>query len=331
VPRPSPHLSGILSLGLVTLVAVETRAQSTTLEELRDELRDSARHSRYTAFVATVADLAVDGQLSGGKLRVDNEPDYKITTLSLPWRGDFLRSDAGHALHVEATLGYARATVDTDDLSGAGVPEFQTSISSTYETVGLDVGVGPSIRLPDGGQLEAMWHSSLVYARNETHFAGYDAALLDPLTRGILFNWDGIYSTYGGSLALRSKPSMFDDLRVRPLLRYDVRVTEGLAVDDPALDASDTIHWATIRVDVEGALPIEVNDKPIGWQTDVGYRYLFGDSNETLGFRDYWEVGFGLNMNIDPQLPLLDKLNFAGAIQFGDNVFGWSIGLTVSF
>jgi len=324
---------------MVTLLAGSAPTQ--TPDQVNEPVRRAANTTRYPLLLSVLSDYAEDGELSGGRLNLDGSPGTSLTTITLPWRKDFSGENEDLRLHLEATVGYANARIDDDDLWSESRPAptsmtpdplpDQTRATSRTTAYALDLGIGASLRLPDEGILQPLLHLGVAHIENNTGYSGPGATATRSVTDGILFNWDGVYGTYGASLALRPKHTMFNEVRATPLLRYDVRRTEGLDVDDPALDAGDTTHWSTLRVDFSGPTGLEIGDQTLRWHADLGYRYFFGDTSDVLGFDDLYEIGLGLGWIEPDGLPQIGGVQVSGLLQLADDVFGWSIGLAVKF
>ena len=111
VPVLACRYRALLVLALVASCAL--RAQ--TLEEVRDAVRAAASEVRYPLFAIALTSIAEDSELSGSRFKLDDEGNTRLTTFSLPWRGNFFQADNGNSLRVETTLGYASAKVSIDD------------------------------------------------------------------------------------------------------------------------------------------------------------------------------------------------------------------------
>ncbi|MGE3174553.1 MAG: hypothetical protein AB7O97_18120 [Planctomycetota bacterium] len=317
----------------VALLAAPAAAQ--TIDQLRDAVRDAVASTRITLFLATLHDLAVDGEVAAGHLKVDGEnggPGLGITSLSVPWRKDLFTDepDGLGGLHVEATVGYADARLDLDDLWSGQLPGLETRVITEYEAIGVDLGAGPNVDLGGGYTVQPLAHLALSYVDNDATYIGPGAGVTQAITSGILFDWDGIYGAYGMSVAMRRAPLRLGDIEVRPLLRYDLRHIVDLDVDDRALEADDTTNWITLRADLEGPIGGDP-DARLRWLADVGYRRWFAGAADTLGFDDFVEFGAGIAWRAADALPLLSDLRLGGAVQVGDDVLGWSFGLSASF
>jgi hypothetical protein len=58
---------------------------------------------------------------------------------------------------------------------------------------------------------------------------------------------------------------------------------------------------------------------------------LLGGAQSLIGFEDFFELGAGLRWPSPPLLSFLSAATVHGAVQFGDDVRGWSFGFGVEF
>lgn len=302
---------------------------SQSFEAARDQLRGNLRSSSFSSLTATLADFAADGQLSLGTLHPDGAgADWSL--FALPWRRDLPLADGLPALRVEASFGYSLARYRVDDLWGGQAPGLETGLRTRFESFAGDLGAGPVLELPQQFRLVPQVHVGAAQIENTAYYGGPGAPVTAPLLDGLLFNWDQTNLSYGASGALDYRGWHGEQGGWLPTLRYDVRNSEPVLVDDPALDVSTTEQWVTAQLVGTGLLDAASADG-WQWQLDVGYRRLLGDSAEPLGFEDFFEFGAGLRWPAPLGLAALDALTLHGAVQVGEDVRGWSFGVGVNF
>lgn len=302
-----------------------------TLGDLRDEISEAAAAGRYSLFVASIGSLVRDGEMTGGSLTVDSEPQLRIKDATLPYRDDFFREDEGPWLRVELTFGYAQVDTTFPDLWDGAVAGLETEVEARYEAFVFDGGIGPAVPLGRGMTLLPLAHVGTSWLRNEAEFRGPGAPLTQALTQGILFDWEGIYGSIGGSVALRGDALRAFGAEWLPQVRYDLRRTEGLDVEDPALDANETTQWTTARLDVTGPLDCDIAGATLSWLSGLGYRRWLGDSAGQLQFADFYEATVGISVGGKDALPLAQSVKLSASLLFGEDVQGWSVGFGVTF
>lgn len=304
-------------------------APAQTLEELRDQLRQDLRGSNYSAFLGTMAGLTGDGQMSLGTLDAEGSSD-EWAFFALPWRRDLDVVDGWPRLRVEASIGWSKARIATADLWGGVLPGLETGARASYEVWAGDVGVGPVVELTRDFVFRPLLHVGAAYLENDAEYWGPGAPLTGALLDGIVFGWEQVDVSYGASLSLQYEGWRWAGAEWLPVLRYDVRTCEPVAVDDPSRDVSTTQQWLTAHFSGSGPLD---RAAPEGWQwqVGVGYQCLLGGAHSVIGFEDFYEVGAGLSWPAPPFLPFAAAATIHGAVQIGDDVAGWSFGLGVDF
>jgi hypothetical protein len=301
-----------------------------TLDDLRQSVRDVTRRMHYATYATALSDMAADGELSGGHLRIDGRPDTELSLMALPWRRK-VDPERGLQPHAEVTVGYSNARLRFDDVWDGAAAGLETEVHTHYEAFAGDVGLGVSAPLGRGILVEPLAHVGVSYVRNQAYFGGVGSAFTDQLTRGILFNWDGWFGAVGGSLALKRPGLKIGDAEVSAQLRYDLRYSEAIAVDESALDVGDTLDWALARVDASMPASWHIAGQSVTWLGDIGYRRLLGGAADALGFDDFFELSVGLRVGTGDLVPGVSALQLSGAVMIGEDVTGWSFGLSARF
>jgi hypothetical protein len=316
---------------IVATVSVASLAPAQILEELRQAIREQATAVRYSTFISFLASTAADGQLSSGTLTIDTDPKTNLTSISLPIRTETPRGNEGDLLFGEATLGYATAHTRLPDLWGGTLPGLEASVDSRFQCFSGDGGLGVSLPIGAGFHVQPLAHAGLSYTFNDSSFAGNGAALAQAATDGILFNWDATYGSYGGSFAVHNPDIALGEFHLDAIVRYDVRHSFGISIDDPALDTEQNTEWLTARLRFDRETTWSLFGEPIHWLTDIGYRRLLGRAADSIGFADYFELGGGLGLAPKQAIPLLHHVELGAALLLGEDVIGLSIGLSVDF
>jgi hypothetical protein len=318
-------LRSLVTIGLATVAPCQI------LEELRQQLREDATAVRYGTFINFLANTAADGQLSSGTLQIDTDPKTQLTSISLPFRTEIRRDDEKCQLFGEATLGYAMAHSRFSDLWAGRLPGLETSADSHYHCFSGDGGLGISQPIGAGFHIQPLAHLGVSHVFNDTDFSGSGAALAQSLTKGILFNWDATYASYGGSFAVHNPDIPLGEFHLDAIVRYDMRHSMGIQVDEPVLDTEQNTEWLTARLRFDRETTWQLFGEPIHWLTDVGYRRLLGTAADSIGFADYWELGGGLGLTPKAAVPLIHHAELGAALLIGEDVIGFSIGLSVDF
>lgn len=136
---------------------------------------------------------------------------------------------------------------------------------------------------------------------------------------------------YGGAVRLAYDAPISEPLRSESSARYDLRRLEGIESSDPIQDVSETIPRASARFDLIGPTGWTIGGHSLDWRGTIGYAHLLGDTEDLLGFSQFVEVGLGVETPLPDEVPLASGASVRGTVLFGDDVFGWSIGIGISF
>lgn len=318
------------ALLLASLAVAPLTAQS--LDDLRRSVRDAAQSSHYATFLAGFLGLTGESELSGARLEIDDAADTELSLFTYPLRRDVPlgAGDGAPKLRFEGDLGYAVARVDLADAYDGQAPGFETRVKSRYEAFGGFAGVG--IVVPFGAvSVTPLVVGGLAHVENTTYYQGPGATATAALFDGIVFNWDATYSVYGGGLVLQHDDLVLGDVRITPRLRYDLRRSDPLSADDPTQDEATTYEWLIARVDFEGPCGVQVAGREVHWTGEFAYKRFLDEVGDLLGFDDYFELGLGLRWGCRDLVPLLGECGLGGALLVGEDVLGWTFGVTVRF
>jgi hypothetical protein len=301
-----------------------------TLEDLRREFSDAVAAERYPAFLAALIGLNSEAHFSGARLDDDSDPSTSFQVYSYPWRRDVADGPWGRRWQLEATAGFTLAEWSVRNALAAGGPQSAVDIDTRFRVFGLTLGAGPVFELGERWELRPSVEVGVSYVDNRARYAGPGAAALSALSDGILFNWNATYALYGASVMLRREPWTWRELAFEPLLRVDARWSEALVADDAAQEESTSTGWSVAALDVSGDAGFTVAGQPVGWGARLGYKRLFEEAGELIGFHDYFELGGRLELNTRDALPVLASVGLHGAVIIGEDVNGWTAGLSAS-
>ncbi|MFM1871213.1 MAG: hypothetical protein RL398_635 [Planctomycetota bacterium] len=323
--RPSPFL-------LASLAAPCLPAQN--VDPLRDAVREALNTSSFSLFTATFVGLTDEAELSGGGFRIKAPPgeaSLDLDVLTIPWHRELDPGEGWPMLRAELSAGYASAELDIGDLWSGQLPGLEARAQTRFQAVGGAVGIGPQFRLADKLQAALLGHLGAAYVRNHAEYSGPGAALAGATFDGLLFNWDTTYFYYGGSVLLAHDSLQWGEVTLKPHLRYDVRAFDPVETDDASADATSTVQWLVARLGLEGPTGWTIDGGVVRWEAGLGAKVFDEAAAQVLGFRDYVEVGAGLRWSCGDALPLVQKFGLAGAVFYGDDLFGWTLGVVWEF
>lgn len=314
-------------LGATLLVLATARAQ--TVEDLRNLLRGAVASSRQTAFVTGIIDLSETSELSAATLTVDGDPELHLSTIKLPWRHEYELGDGAPQLHVEAGLGWFHSEGVFPDLWSGSLPGFETEVRARWTGISAYLGAGPRFDLGHGLHLTPMLDGSVSYLTSDGDYAGPGAAVTAALTDGIFFNWSATSLAAGTSLLLEHDLDLGAQAGLASQLRYDLRAFDVVRSTDTAQDAEDAVHRLVARSEYRAPVGLALLERPLQWNAHAAYLRFLGPDADVIGFDDCFEFGLGLLLPLEGSL--LGAATMSGAVIVGDDVRGWTFGVSASF
>ncbi|MBX3464909.1 MAG: hypothetical protein KF830_17205 [Planctomycetes bacterium] len=315
---------------LATLPWLVVPLAGQTLDDLRESVRAAARSSHYAAFLAGFLGLTGEAELSSARLQVDDDVGTEIGIVTYPLQREVPLAEGGLRLRLEGDFGYAKARFTIDDAYAGQLPGLETRVKSRFEALGGFLGAGLVVPLGPVS-VTPLLAAGIAHVENETYYQGPGAGVTAALFDGIVFNWDSTYAVYGGGLRLQHCDLDWGGVRVRPVLRYDLRRTDPLSADDPIQDDATTYQWLVARCDFDGDTGWQVGGRSVRWTGELGYKRFLDEVGELLGFDDYFEFGLGLRWNCGAVLPVLGECGLGGSVIVGEDVRGWTFGMSASF
>lgn len=259
-----------------------------TLEDLRAELSAAVAAERYPAFLAALIGLNSESQLSSARLEDDGDLATDFDVYAYPWRRDFEDALWGRRWEVEATAGSTLAEWSARNALAESGPQNSVDIDSRFRVFGLTLGAGPVVEVGESWELRPTLELGLSYVDNRARYSDPGAGALSALADGILFNRNATYALYGASLTAQRQPWIWRELRFQPTLRVDARVSDALAADDAAQESTTTTGWSVAALEVSGEAGFTLAGQRVGWAGRVGYKRLFEEAGELIGFHDYF-------------------------------------------
>lgn len=318
----------LLSAGLSILLLAGT-AQGQTLAELRSQLNQDLGDLHFAKSFTGLITISDEVELSSARFDINADTDTDLTVITLPFQTAIPFEDDAliKALHIEGALGFAQAEQSNADIYGGAVPAAATSVKTDWLTYSGLIGAGLDFKITDNLTLTPIVNVGLAYLRNETDYAGPGAGLTAALADGIAFNWDAWAISAGVAGRADYMVPLSDRLTLEAILRYDIRRTESFSTENSAQDFSTTSQFLTARVDLTGPTGYTLQGNALNWRSTLGYRtYIEGD---LYGTSHLVQIGGALELTGD--LPLDATLALNAAVFVGDNITGWTIGLSVGF
>jgi hypothetical protein len=297
--------------------------------ELQDALRDSLGKAEFARFFSGLSLASNELELSGGQLEIGQGSEADVTLFSLPYRRSWRPLGPQQpGWQFEGALGYATSRESTPDLYQGQLPGAETSILARWRTVGGLVGFGPELPLGSDWRLAVTGNLSLAHIQSRATYGGPGAAVSAELLDGIAFNWDAWSGSLGNAARLDFERQLLPDLGLECLARYDLRWSRTLAADDPAQEFTSRLQVLTLRSELKGDLSWRAFGQALSWSAHAGWqRFAEGD---LFGVKHLYQVGGGLGLPLPLGVPVLRRAVLSGALLFGDDLTGWSFGLSAA-
>jgi len=321
---------GLLCSAAALLLSAPGLAQGTTLDELRDELRESLRNVHFASGLTALVLVSDELELSATDYTIDREQTFELIAFSFPFQRT-LRTwgDDRPGLHVEGVFGYARGKSKTDDLYDGDLPGSETAVTSRSAVFGVLGGAGPEFQLAEGLTFAPLLQLGISRIENDADYSGPGAEPTAALLDGIVFNWDALALTSGGAARVDWLRPFAEDYTLELLGRFDARWTRTISADDDAQEFTTRAQFVTLRTDVTGPTSVQLMQRPVRWRAFAGYRRFV--EGGLFGVHDFLQLGGSLSVASLREVPVLGSLEISGAIVIGRDIEGWTAGIGGSF
>ncbi|MEM7199935.1 MAG: hypothetical protein AAF628_06700 [Planctomycetota bacterium] len=325
-----PPAARAAAAAVVLLGCAGQTAAQVDPEALRTQLRAELQQGTFAHYIAGVVNLTERPDVASARYRVDGDERTDVSTFKLPIEFDVL--DLGHdrALFVEGAAGYLRTETRVADIVGGGAPALATQVDARVEAVSALAGVGLRLPLLPGLSVEPIAGVGGAYIDSRARYAGPGAPTIAPVLDGIAFNWNATTVNATASLRLSYELDLGRDHALQLASRYSYTRTWTVESTDVAQNADVGTHLLAQRAELSGPTGLELMDESLRWRTTVGHYWLPDDGGTALGFRDYFELGAGLEADVTAFGLPIDKLRVGGAYFIGERLEGWSVGIGVS-
>lgn len=207
-----------------------------------------------TGFASFPGVSAANFTVGGG----EDTSDAEISKFNLPLSHQLSAIGASSvAPYGELTFGYLTDQQSADLLAGTPLETEADSKLRSYSVIG---GIGLGLVITEHTTLRPI--ALLGYSRieDEADFSGPGAAVLEPATDGILFNWNVDTALYGGALEFEHTRVIADDFRVSGKLRYNHLWANTFDASDSVLKNISDFGVFTANVEVDGPTGLTLRD-----------------------------------------------------------------------
>ena len=303
-------------------------AEAQTGAAPRDALRDTVAGARLGAGYAQMINLSAAPDISAANYRIG--PDQpggstgRMDVFRLPLQRRWMALTPDTDLYWRAAGGYLQLR---DELPLAA-PQSGV-IRSRWQAYSASAGVLASVRMGLGFALEPALDVGLARLDNHASFDG-DAQPLRPLLDGLLFNWHTDAYLVTPSLGLQwSALAAGGRTSVHARLAHTWITSFGET--DPVQSFRETASLYSLRGEFVRSTGLHLAGRPLDWLAFGGVAGFFGANRHALGFDTVAELGGGFEvpLSLSPGQPA--RARVSGSYLRGDNVRGWSIGISLPF
>ncbi len=299
------------------------------IDDLRLRLRSSLRDAHVMKSLGNLVVASEELELSGARFSFDDADRTRLSNFSLPlqrnWRAF---GDDAPELYFESSIGFARAKQRTSDLYAGLAPGLETEVESDWTTFGALVGAGLRYELTETCAFTPIVNLALSHIDNDTDYGGPGANLTRAIADGLAFNWEALLWGVGGAARFDWAQNFGDDHELRLVARYDLRWIGVLDDDDPAQDFTSRSQILTLRGDLVGPTGLDF-EGPIQWRATLGYRRFL--EGQLFGANELVQLGGAIEVDVHESLPVGRALTFSASAFFGDDVRGFSVGVSLTF
>lgn len=331
-PTTTPgRIAGATLAVLVLSSASEAMAQQSLTDQIRQGLRDEAKATKQGSAFQSLSVFGATPGVSTAIFNVDHsEPgtDLTLRTLQLPLGHELAPVFAGIRPYGELTLGYSNAN-ETDDLDLA--PPQQTTIDADFETYSVLSGVGATIPVVPCLSVRPILLAGYSRIDGDANFKGPFADELKTASSGLINDMSIDTLLLGGALQAKVAWPLDESIQFTGEARFNYFYARNFNASDSVLETSDLFGVVTARSEVDGPTPLTVVGRQTRWIAFAGATYLPGDLKDALDFDYFFEVGGGIAIVDREIVDRVSGLSARASLIAGEDVIGWSAGLSLDF
>jgi hypothetical protein len=206
----------------------------------------------------------------------------------------------------------------------------QREIPAKWTTITGTVGMGWDFRLAFELVLRPIANFTLGHMTSDLAIA--TSIIEAKIDREVAFLDNGRLNAvgYGGSLMLDYEHYRRDH-EVDVEFRYTNIYLESISGTSEAVQGSTVARNLNLWSRWRAPTGLTALERPVRYVLEFTYSIYFEDQEDALGFNHLCSVGAGLELDTSAYLYLTQRVRLIGRYRFGDNVYGYSIGLGISF
>ena len=318
----------------IFLSAGAAKSQQTITDILREGFRDAVKESKLSSGLQSLSIFSVTPGISAAIFYPDTEQtvnDFKISTYKLPLFYSFEPVFAGIRPYTELTLSYVH--VDEKDNFDI-VPGQPTKLNGDIDAYSGLGGIGATIPLNQDFSLRPIVLAGYSRTDIDGTFSGPFSEELETASTNLTRNADTNALLLGGAFQIIFQKYFENRIEISTNVRYDYLYARTFEASDRVLESADDFSILTSHAEISGPTPLTFFGRETRWIAFLGNTYLPGeqDNRESgIGFDYFFEIGGGAAI-IDPDMVEgIAGLSLRGSVIVGEDVNGWSLGLSLEF
>ncbi|MBK8979345.1 MAG: hypothetical protein IPM29_25895 [Planctomycetes bacterium] len=328
--------AAVVALRILLVAGACSTLAAQSLGEIRDEIRQAVRQTRYVQSVIALVDFSQTATLAGARYWLDDDTGTQLDTLVLPWDTDV--ELAGTDLRIEGQFGWLSASAAVTDLFSGALPGVETAVDTRWDALSGSLGIGPRLQLGERTHVAVLGRVAAAWLHNDATYSGPGAGASAVLFDDILFNWSSTIVSGGLAVQLDRRDVLAggaeprDEIRLESVLRVESVWTATVQSSDSTQDVSDDAQMIATRLDVVGPTGWTIGGQRIDWRGWTGWTHFPGDTGDRLDFANLFQLGAGLEAELgDVHTVPFDSMSASAAFLFGDGILGISAGFGVEF
>ncbi len=233
--------------------------------------------------------------------------------------------------YVEGTAGYLDYSFEDDFPNGLGQ---NNHVKLDYNTISFLAGVGVEVDVFEGTVIRPIFLAGYSRIWDGSSVSGPNANEIRRNGDGLLFDAWLNTALVGGAIEVEHE-GHFDpqsDINYTANIRYDQFYANTVSASNSAMEGSSTFGIMTALAEFDGPVwGVSLFDRELRWIGFATNTFLPAQTGDQLGFSYFFEVGGGLELVDRSVIDGLEGVSLRSSVLFGDNVYGWTAGLSLEF
>ena len=307
---------------LLALCTIAFAAALLATPAAAQSIRDTVAAARLGPGYAQMINLASAPDISAARYDIKgDDANPAIDVARVPWQSKLADLQDGRELWWRVAGSYLRFDLD---FSLNSLPQ-PAGISSRWTAYSATAGIFARLPIGAGFTLEPGIDFGVARLDNDASYSA-NAALLQPLLDGSLFNWNTAAWLVTPGIALDWNREA-DGRRIAVRGHVAWSWIASFDESDPVVGFSETAGVYSIRGSYAAPTGGRIADRPVDWVAFVGYAGFVGPNRDALGFTNVAEAGLGIEIPIARNGNRINRARLGASYLFGSDVTGWAVTL----